>query len=255
MNQSDSARRFNEIKTLIDRTLPLVETGKGKRLASEFWNQLFPVGHQDNGLFTTLTETEKGNLPQFEQIMKPLSTLMETDFKDDQPAVVHYPWDSSEYLQKRLVDLEPLIKEVVPHRPDFSELQVVGKTYQNGTKSFSNERPGIGFEVNDTWCNPVVFDHGKNTNSDSNNNHYLTETAEDPFQDVPDVISEPVFGPCLSFGGQAAKWTGNDTRNLGVIALESRLNFETKAGKRVMATFEIINIGTTAIYYNWKVSE
>lgn len=29
MNQADNARRYNEIKTLIDRTLPLVEHGKG----------------------------------------------------------------------------------------------------------------------------------------------------------------------------------------------------------------------------------
>ena len=29
MNQSDSARRYMEIKSLLDRTLPLVEQGKG----------------------------------------------------------------------------------------------------------------------------------------------------------------------------------------------------------------------------------
>lgn len=29
MNQSDKAQQYNEIKTLIDRTLPLVEHGKG----------------------------------------------------------------------------------------------------------------------------------------------------------------------------------------------------------------------------------
>jgi len=253
MNQADSARRFNEIKTLLDRTLPLVEGGKGKRLASEFWNQPFPIGHSDNGLFTTLTESEKGNLPEFEQIMKPLSTLMETDFKENQPAVVHYPWDSSEYLQKRLADLGPLIKAVVPHRPDFRELQVVGRVCERAGKERNQEGPGIGFEVNDTWCNPLVFDQGKEANSESNN-HYLVDTAEDPFKDVADIVSEPVFGPCVSFGGQAARWTGNDASNLGVVALESRLNFETKAGKRVLATFEVYNMGTTAVYYDWKVS-
>jgi hypothetical protein len=29
MNKADSARRFNETKTLIDRTLPLIQYGKG----------------------------------------------------------------------------------------------------------------------------------------------------------------------------------------------------------------------------------
>lgn len=110
MNQADNARRFNEMKTLIDRTLPLVEQGKGARLQSEFWNQPFLIGNDENGLFTTLTETEKGNIPEFEQIQKPLISIMESDFKENQPTVVHYPWDSSKYLEKRLNHLNPLIK-------------------------------------------------------------------------------------------------------------------------------------------------
>ena len=69
-----------------------------------------------------------------------------------------------------------------------------------------------------------------------------------------DVVQPPVFGPSIVFGGQSAKWTGNSNENLGIVALESRLNFETKAGKRVLATFEIVNTGTTTIYYDWKVS-
>ena len=67
-------------------------------------------------------------------------------------------------------------------------------------------------------------------------------------------MQPPVFGPSIIFGGQNAKWTGNDNENFGIIALESRLNFETKAGKRVLATFEIVNTGTTTIYFDWKVS-
>ena len=43
-------------------------------------------------------------------------------------------------------------------------------------------------------------------------------------------MQPPVFGPSIVFGGQNAKWTGNENENAGIIALESRLNFETKAG-------------------------
>ena len=32
MNQSDTAQKYSEIKTLIDRTLPLIEHGKGCEL-------------------------------------------------------------------------------------------------------------------------------------------------------------------------------------------------------------------------------
>lgn len=85
-------------------------------------------------------------------------------------------------------------------------------------------------------------------------NAYLIkdETQEGLLADHPDVISQPIFGPALIFGGQMARWTGNSSENAGLIALESRLNFETKAGKRVSATFEIFNCGTTAIYFDWR---
>lgn len=86
-------------------------------------------------------------------------------------------------------------------------------------------------------------------------NHYLATEAEDPFAEHPDVIQPPIFGPCVVFGGQTARWSGGDGENVGIVALESRLNFETKAGKRVLATFEIFNIGTTVIYYDWKVRD
>lgn len=76
---------------------------------------------------------------------------------------------------------------------------------------------------------------------------------EDIFASHPDVVPVPIFGPCIVFGGQTANWTGNDNENVGIVALESRLNFETKAGKRVLANFEIHNIGTTSIYYDWRV--
>ena len=87
------------------------------------------------------------------------------------------------------------------------------------------------------------------------NNPYYIDTTSDSghlFAAHPDVVAAPVFGPCLVFGGQTARWTGNSSENAGAIALESRLNFETKAGKRVLATFEIINVGTTAVYYDWR---
>ena len=76
---------------------------------------------------------------------------------------------------------------------------------------------------------------------------------DDVLASYEDVVDEPIFGPCLEFGGQTAHWTGGEPVNDGIVALESRLNFETKAGKRVLATFEIFNAGTCCVYYDWKV--
>jgi len=98
---------------------------------------------------------------------------------------------------------------------------------------------------NETWKNPSVFE--------SNNQNNRDEIKDDPFSSHPDVIQPPIFGPCIIFGGQTARWSGGDGENSGIVALESRLNFETKASKRVLAYFEIFNIGTTVIYYDWKV--
>lgn len=142
--------------------------------------------------------------------------------------------------------------EIIPHRPDFDELQVVGKNYEKSGSELVNNI-SKDFSINDTWVNPEVFNDVNKKDSKEKNNHYLINTDDDPFSNHPDVITGPVFGPCIIFGGQSAKWTGNDAENSGIIALESRLNFETKAGKRVLATFEICNVGTTAIYYDWKV--
>ena len=45
----------------------------------------------------SLKESDKGNLPPIEQISKPLVSIKETDFKENQPSITHYPWDKSKY--------------------------------------------------------------------------------------------------------------------------------------------------------------
>ena len=137
--------------------------------------------------------------------------------------------------------MEPLINELIPIRPDFENLKVVGQNMLNNRI--------IEKTKNDTWSNPIVFDLINNSNKANNEADHLN----DPFFGLPDVIEPPIFGPCIVFGGQTARWSGGDEENVGIVAFESRLNFETKASKRVLATFEIFNIGTTVIYYDWKV--
>ncbi|CAF0968273.1 unnamed protein product [Brachionus calyciflorus] len=258
MNQSDKAQQYNEIKTLLDRTLPLVEHGKGYRLGSEFWNQPLRIGNDETGLFTTLKKSEQGILGPIELISKPLSTLKESDFCANQPPVSHYPWHESKYLNQRLKKLEPLISELIPHRPQFSRLEIIGKNPLNpndeneevdlGPKNGSNSDYII---VDDTWINQNIIN--KENKENLNNPYFMSEEQDPEILAVhPNVVQGPIFGPCIVFGGQTADWTGNDLENAGIVALESRLNFETKAGKRVLATFEIHNIGTTSIYYDWR---
>ena len=160
-------------------------------------------------------------------------------------------------MQHRLKTLEPLINELVPHKPLLEQLQVVGRNPLNKNKSgveiqqlndYSNL---IEISVDNTWINPSI----KNTINKENNPYYINRgnSEDDALGQHPDVVEDVIFGPAILFGGQTANWTGNENENAGIVALESRLNFETKAGKRVLATFEIHNIGTTSIYFDWRV--
>ena len=220
----------------------------------------------------TLTKSQRGQLPITEFISKTSTTLKETTFNEHQPCLTSYPWDQSKYLNQRLGKLQPLIEELTPYRPDFQHLEVVGE-------AVNGKRNVLVKSSNDskTWVNPQLFvsqpsqqqlgdaaaaavadpyfvsiDTGE---MDVNNvdPDMVVVDDRDPLSAFPDVVQPPIFGPCLVFGGQEARWSGDRNENSGMIALESRLNFETKAGKRVLTTFEIINMGTTVIHYDWRV--
>ncbi len=66
----------------------------------------------------------------------------------------------------------------------------------------------------------------------------------------------PVFGPSLLFSGQAARWAGDGG---GVsprdrVGVKARVTFEGFASQRVTSHLHIVNDGTTAVYYDWKVT-
>ena len=50
MNQGDKYREKQELRYLIDRSIPAVDYGKGYRVGSEFWQQRPPIGDEQNGL-------------------------------------------------------------------------------------------------------------------------------------------------------------------------------------------------------------
>lgn len=132
----------------------------------------------------------------------------------------------------------------MPHNPEFSQLEILGNKRQETTST------QVQKNEEDTWVNPDILYKSSLIEDNAFN---IKEDTKDRLDAHPDVVNEPIFGPAVIFGGQIARWTGNDLENSGIIALESRLNFETKAGKRVSATFEIINCGTTSIYFDWRV--
>lgn len=159
-------------------------------------------------------------------------------------------FEYSRYLEQRLKKLEPIIKELIPHNVEFENLQINGvnplNSKQKILKNYEDKENLIltNQNLDYTWVNPEI--------DKSPPNEFLNYD-DDVLASYEDVVDEPIFGPCVIFGGQTAHWTEAEPTNYGVMALESRLNFETKANKRVLATFEIFNAGTCAIYYDWKV--
>jgi hypothetical protein len=75
----------------------------------------------------------------------------------------------------------------------------------------------------------------------------------DPLGGDSGMSTEPVFGPSLKFAGQAARWTGDSSSFMGQKGIEARVSFDAFAGDRVTSFLEIVNDGTTCIYYDWKV--
>jgi len=50
MNQGDTYREKQELRYLIDRSIPAVDYGKGYRVGSEFWMQRPLIGEEDSGI-------------------------------------------------------------------------------------------------------------------------------------------------------------------------------------------------------------
>ena len=77
--------------------------------------------------------------------------------------------------------------------------------------------------------------------------------SRDPLSGHPDVHAAPVFGPSILFSGQPARWTGDSHSFNDQVGIEARVTFEAFAAHRVTSHLEIVNDGTTAMYYDWKV--
>jgi hypothetical protein len=131
--------------------------------------------------------------------------------------------------------------------PEFTHLEIIGQL---------RKKSGVGDQKShnmEAWQNPDLLNTNNQFATENPYENINTLNKEDSLADYPDVVPDIVFGPSIMFGGQIARWTGGGMENGGIVALENRLNFETKAGKRVLATFEIVNCGSTVIYYDWRV--
>lgn len=136
----------------------------------------------------------------------------------------------------------------MPFKSEMDNLQIVGTNPSKSDRINYSDTDNSKKETDtDTWINQEL---PVNYNSDIKMN---MNASEDALSCYENVTQSPFFGPSIIFGGQRAAWSGLPNDDEFVLGLESRLNFETKAGKRVLGTFEIFNDGTCAIKYDWRV--
>ncbi|XP_041376567.1 MYCBP-associated protein-like isoform X3 [Gigantopelta aegis] len=232
MNQADNFRNIQEKRYIIDRTIPLMDYGKGYRVGSEFWNQQEQFGDDIKGIHMTLSQTQRGYPPPVEHVGIPQSVRKEKGWtwSPNYSAPVHYPWHKAPYYETRRKQLQKVIDDLDNHEPDFDGLEVIG---QNPSRDVCSESFNSQF-------------------GEEKRMQGTPPAEQDPLRDYPDVHTPPIFGPSLLFAGQPARWVGNSHSFRGEIGIEARVTFESYTGDRVMSYLEIVNDGTTSVYYDWK---
>ncbi|XP_038078337.1 MYCBP-associated protein-like [Patiria miniata] len=232
MNHGDDYRKVQEDRYLIERSIPAVDYGRGYRIGSEFWNQQERIGDDISGIHMTLTETERGYPPPIEHVGQPAAVKMEMGAKLDssRPGTpVSYPWHQSKYLKERRQQLNKVMQNLDPYIPELNKLQIIGRSnpyeLQMDKPSCENKIPettGLNPDVNPASLDNEVNDKG----------HTL--------------------GPSLQFDNFMAAWSGDSHSNKGLVAHGARVTFEVYAGERITSYLNLVNKGTTTVYYDWK---
>ncbi|CAF3761289.1 unnamed protein product [Rotaria sordida] len=257
MNQTDRWRERKELLELMDATLPLLQNGKNWRLNSEFWTQQQLIGNDDTGIHTTLTRTETGCPPSFETIGKPSLGLLETgiDLTNQNPEISNKrQWFNSEYLEKRLNQLNPYMEEIVPYKADLSSLQIIG---YNSTRRKSQQKNNIEVhlceKINEKDKEYEIEPTDNIQTNDNDDDDKENENIGDTFNDIPDIVDATIMGPALkidTFIFQQMPYI-NENEELDFI-YEIRVQFDSQVNQSVTRMVEIKNVGTTVFYYEWQ---
>ncbi|XP_041458125.1 MYCBP-associated protein-like isoform X2 [Lytechinus variegatus] len=235
MNQAEEYRQTQEERYIIDRAIPAMDYGKGYRVGSEFWKQQERFGDDLSGIHMTLSQTERGYPPPVEHIgySKLAKSEMGVAWSEGRASPVHYPWKRSQYLKDRKRQLQHVIDELDPFKPDLEGLEVIGTNKPKEKKL-------------DVWT--ASDDVGTFKIGKGGDHNVIPNESEMPEEAIP----EPIIGPALKFNGYPARWTGDSNSHKGQIACSSRVTFEAFAGVRTTSHLELVNDGTTTIYYDWK---
>ncbi|GFS04279.1 MYCBP-associated protein-like isoform X4 [Elysia marginata] len=245
---SNNFRKVQEQRYLVDRAIPGVDYGKGYRVGSEFWHQQEQFGDDLTGLQGYPAPVEHVGLPAVVKEEKGCEWLGKNN------PHVNYPWHKSPFLEQRKKQLQPFMDEMDPWKPDFEGLQIIGSNqpYQGDVKTKVAEGEGDDLEY-DAYLDELSGEKRAQP-FDGEEEDEVKEEGSESKSILAQTEGEkaPVFGPSLLFGGQPARWTGDSFSYKNEVGIEARVTFEAFTGDRVTSFLELVNDGTTSIYYDWK---
>lgn len=244
MNQGDGFRGIQEQRTLVDRAIPLLEHGKGYRVGSEFFSQGVQLGDTETGIRTAVTMTEQGHPPELELVGVPDYIRREkgVSLGLEKNVPSHYTWKESLYLAQRKTDLKMVSRELDPHYPDFSSLEVVGR-------STALPREGEGCTALPRVSSLDSLELSSDSESEPEQNILELDHME-PLASQTD-LSVPMLGPALCVNDDVLKWEG-PPRFSAASPKEFFVSFTSEPKEIVRSSLLLINCGTTAIYFSWE---
>ncbi|XP_070776313.1 MYCBP-associated protein [Enoplosus armatus] len=234
MNQANRFRETQEQRELLNQVMPLVHSGYGYRVGSEFWSLPQHYGDEMSGITATLTQTEQGRREAVTHVGQPSSIRQESGIicaETLRPA--SRTWDQSAYLQHRCQELGEVLRDMDIKKPDISRLEVIGSG-----KPFTSA----------TVCRSPLLEKEE----EEKEHKKMKKETLDPLAQYDDVRSDALLIPALRFCGQLASWTGNSTTNQGEVGISKIIIFEALTGERVSSHLELHNEGITAIFYSWQ---
>ncbi|KAK9539830.1 hypothetical protein VZT92_002322 [Zoarces viviparus] len=233
MSRANHFRETQEKKEILDRALPLIHSGYGHRVGSEFWSLPQRYGDEMSGIAATLTQTEQGRREPVTRVGQPSSIRQESGISCAETLRLPWTWDQSAYLQHQCQELREVLGDADMKQPEISGLEVIGSS-----------KPLTFVSV----CRGSLLEKEE----EETEHEKMKKENLDPLAQFDDVRSDALLIPALRFCGQLAIWTGNSTTNQGEVGISGRLIFQALTGETASSQLELHNEGSTAVFYSWE---
>ncbi|KAM6941747.1 MYCBP-associated protein-like [Lycodopsis pacificus] len=125
MSQTNHFRETQQKKEVLNRVTPLIHSGYGHRVGSEFWSLPQRYGDETSGIAATLTQTEQGRREPVTHVGQPSSIRQESGISCAETLrLPSRTWD----LQHQRQELGEVLGATDIKQPEISGLEVIGSS-------------------------------------------------------------------------------------------------------------------------------